>query len=73
MPVRLELLKKKIWDKLKRKTNPRTKKPYTESEAWAIATSQWKKSGKNLYYGLDEEFESEPELLSNAIRKMEEK
>ena len=43
MPKGLDVLKKKIWENLKGKINPRTKKPYTESEAWAIATSKWKK------------------------------
>jgi len=43
MPKGLDILKQKIWNKLKGKINPRTRKPYTESEAWAIATSQYKK------------------------------
>ena len=46
MPAALDKLKKKIWARLKGKTNPRTKKPYTESESWAIATAQFKKSRK---------------------------
>ncbi len=69
MPAGLEELKKKIWAGLKGKTNPRTNKPYTESEAWAIATVQWKKSGKSLS-GFDSEEPSE--LLTNAIKVMEE-
>ena len=48
MPIGLDKLKKKIWNELKGKINPRTKKMHTESEAWAIATSQWKRSGKSL-------------------------
>jgi len=48
MPKGLDQLKQKIWAKLKGKINPRTRKPYTESEAWAIATAQWKKMGRKL-------------------------
>lgn len=72
MPEGLDELKSKIWSGLKGKTNPRTKKPYTESEAWAIATAQWKRSGKNLSVSMDENFESESELLKSAIKEMEE-
>ena len=72
MPKKLEELKKKIWARLEGKTNPRTKKPYTESEAWAIATAQFKESGKNLSISL-EDFEEPSELLTNAIKIMEER
>lgn len=73
MPVILDKLQKEIWAKLKGKINPRTKKPYTESDSWAIATTQFKKMGKNLSISLEESFESETELLFNAIKEMEEK
>ena len=32
-----------IWKSIKGKINPRTKKPYTESDAWAMAYSTHKK------------------------------
>jgi len=72
MPVGLDNLQKEIWNKLKGKINPRTKKPYTESDAWAIATSQWKKSGRQLAFCLDENYEPEEDLLMNAIKELEE-
>lgn len=71
MPKGLENLKKKIWGGLKGKMNPRTKKPYTESEAWAIATAQWKKSGKSLSFGVDD-LESESDIVQETIKNMEE-
>jgi len=43
MPERFEKIRRKIWAGLKGKINPRTKKPYTESESYAIATTQYKK------------------------------
>jgi len=70
MPIGLENLKKKIWGELQSKINPRTKKKYTESEAWAIATAQWKRSDKSLSVGVDDDFESEPDMLENAIKEM---
>ncbi len=73
MPIGLENLKKKIWGELKGTINPRTKKHYIESEAWAIATAQWKRAGKNLSVGADDDFESEPDMIENAIKDMEEK
>lgn len=72
MPAGLDKLQKEIWSGLKGKINPRTKKPYTESEAWAIATTQWKKSGKSLSVGIDDDFESESDMLEGAIKEMEE-
>lgn len=70
MPVGLDKLKKKIWGGLKGKINPRTKKPYTESDAWAIATAQWKKSGKSLSVGIDDDFESESDMLQDAVKQL---
>ncbi len=43
MPKALEDLRKKISSNLSGKTNPKTKKPYTTSEIWAIAQTQFKK------------------------------
>lgn len=67
MPKGLDDLRKSIWNGLKGKINPRTKKPYTESDAWGIATSQWKKSGKGLSVSIDEDVDSESEILSKII------
>jgi hypothetical protein len=72
MPVGLDKLRKEIWGNLKGKINPRTKKPYTESESWAIATAQWKKSGRQLSVSLDENYEPEEDLVENAIKQIEE-
>jgi len=44
MPKEFEEMRKKISANLKGKTNPRTKKPYSESDIYAIAVAQWKKS-----------------------------
>jgi len=48
MPKGLDVLQKKIWNRMRGKINPRTKKPFTESDAWAVAIAQWKKMGKEL-------------------------
>lgn len=74
MPAGLDKLKKKIWDNLKGKISPRTKKLYTESEAWAIATARWNALGKSLSVFSDEkQTVSESEMLYNAIEEMESK
>ena len=72
MPAALDRLQKRIWGKLKGKINPQTKKQYTKSESWAIATTQFKKSGRELSFSVDENFEPEPFLLEQAIKQMEE-
>jgi len=46
MPKKLDKIHDAIVRKLKGKTNPRTKKPYTESELWAIARAQYNESKK---------------------------
>jgi len=49
MPAKLDEIHESIRRKLSGKINPRTKKPYTESEIWAIAQAQyqeWKKKNK---------------------------
>ena len=43
MPKQFDELRRKIAASLKGKTNPRTKKPYSESDIFAIATAAWKK------------------------------
>jgi len=48
MPKILEEYKKSIWKSIKGKINPRTKKPYTESEAYAIATDTYNKKYKEV-------------------------
>uniref|UniRef100_A0A6M3ISY2 Uncharacterized protein n=1 Tax=viral metagenome TaxID=1070528 RepID=A0A6M3ISY2_9ZZZZ len=48
MPAEFDKMVKSIKDSFKGKINPRTKKPYTESDAYAIATSTWKKKHGNL-------------------------
>ena len=51
MPKALEDLRRKIASNLKGKTNPRTKKPYTDSEIWAIVQTQFKKTkGKEVKF-----------------------
>ncbi len=46
MPKRLDEIHDAVVRNLKGKTNPRTKKPYTESEMWAIARAQYNKEKK---------------------------
>ena len=43
MPKEFEDIRKAIQRSLKGKKNPRTKKPYTESEIYAIATKVYEK------------------------------
>lgn len=45
MPKRFEEIRKAISSSIKGKINPRTKKPYTESEIYAISTDVFKKKG----------------------------
>ena len=55
-------MRKKIATNLSGKTNPRTKKPYTESEIYAIATTQFKKSKKEIKVcSTNFEFKEEPD------------
>jgi hypothetical protein len=71
MPKGLDILKQKIWENLRGKINPRTRKRYTESEAWAIATARWKKSGKELAAPEGLEHEEPQDLVVNTIKEME--
>jgi len=53
MPKKLDEIHDAIIRKLKGKTNPRTKKPYTNSELWAIARAQyneWLKANKSFSF-----------------------
>jgi len=43
MPKKFDDMVSKIWASMKGKTNPRTGKPFTKSDAYAVATAQWKK------------------------------
>lgn len=72
MPAELEKLKNAIWDNLRGKINPRTRKKYTESEAFAIATARMKDSPKQTEHLAGHEEEEPKELLAHAIREMEE-
>jgi len=48
MPKEFEEIRNTIQGSLKGKINPRTKKPYTDSEVYAIATNVYKKKyGRN--------------------------
>jgi len=47
MPKKLDEIHDGVKRNLKGKTNPRTKKPYTEDEIWAIARAQYEKTKKN--------------------------
>ena len=45
MPKKFEDMVKGIWDSIRGKKNPRTGKPFTESDAYAMATAKWKEMG----------------------------
>ena len=47
MPKKLDEIHDAVVRNLKGKINPRTKKPYSESEMWAIAQAQYKKEKKD--------------------------
>lgn len=49
MPEQLEKIRKAVAERLKGKTNPKTKKPYTTSEINAIAQAQASKSKKEIF------------------------
>lgn len=71
MPKELEILKQKIWENLRGKINPRTRKKYTESESFAIATARLKDSPKQTEHLSGHENEEPKELLTHAIKEME--
>ena len=47
MPKKLDEIHSGVVRNLKGKTNPRTKKPYTDDEMWAIARAQYEKTKKD--------------------------
>ena len=55
MPAELDRLQKRIWKQLKGKKNPKTGKPYSESDAFAIATDQFKKMKNKENVKVDED------------------
>lgn len=71
MPEELERIKKSVWSRLKGKVNPRTKEKYTENDAWAIATTQYKESNKTYSVGFDE-ITDPVQIVSNIINNVEE-
>lgn len=44
MPKEFDDMVSKIWASMKGKKNPRTNKPFSESDAYAVAVANWKKS-----------------------------
>jgi len=71
MPAGLDKLQKGVWNRLKGKTNLKTKKPYTESEAWAIATAQFKKSGRQLSFtSLEDGVDPTEDLVTGAVDEL---
>lgn len=44
MPAKFDRMVSKIWTGMRGKRNPRTNKPFTRSDAYAIATVTWKKA-----------------------------
>ena len=50
MPEKLDEIHDAVVRRLKGKVNPRTKKPYTESEIWAIAQAQYKKKDADIFF-----------------------
>ena len=73
MPKEFDILREKIWENLRGKINPRTRKKYTESESFAIATARWKKSGRQLATPEGVEFDEPRDILSDFIKSVEEK
>ena len=52
MPKKLDEIHDAVVRNLKGKTNPRTKKPYTDDEMWAIARAQYEKTKKDETFSL---------------------
>lgn len=76
MPKKLDEIHAAVVRSSKGKTNPRTKKPYTESELWAIARAQyeeWKKKHKNFsfYTPITNFWEEEVEIIKTAGKGVE--
>ena len=73
MPKEFDILREKIWENLRGKINPRTRKKYTESESFAIATARFKASGKKLAVPEGIDYDEPIDILSDFINSMEEK
>jgi len=75
MPQQLDKIHDSIKKKLKGKTNPRTKKPYTESEIWAIAQAQYKKTKKSFEFicSADDCWEEEVLLKGMGDKKVKQR
>lgn len=71
MPKKLDEIHDAVKRNLKGKINPRTKKPYTESEMWAIAQAQYKKTKSfSFYASLSKSWEGDPiEKAGKTIEK----
>jgi len=76
MPKKLDEIHDAIVRKLKGKTNPRTKKPYTDSELWAIARAQYNKlKGKSfeIHSTVTKMWESEGSEIEKTAKSFEKK
>jgi len=72
MPKKLDEIHNSIKSKLKGKINPRTKKPYTESEIWAIAQAQYKKTKSfSVYATYSKHWEGEGPVIKKAGKTIE--
>lgn len=71
MPKKLDEIHDAVKKNLSGKINPRTKKKYTESEMWAIAQAQYKKTKKgfNLICNADDCWEEEVILKGLGNKK----
>ncbi len=69
MPAELDKIHDAIKRNLKGKTNPRTKKPYTESEIWAMAQAQYKKTKKSFDFICNADGCWEEEVLIKSLGK----
>lgn len=67
MPKKLDEIHAAVKQSLKDKVNPKTKKPYTESEIWAIARAQYNEKSFSVYAALSKSWETEEE--PNKLRK----
>jgi len=69
MPKKLDEIHDAVKRNLKGKTNPRTKKPYTESEIWAIAQAQYKKTKKGFNFICNADDCWEEEVIIKSLGK----
>jgi hypothetical protein len=74
MPIELENMKDAIWESIRGKINPRTRKPYTINDAWAMATAQYKeKNGSLGTMGIDESDVSIVDIVNKVVFSVEDK